>query len=271
MPVNSAAEFAEDAMSSAHDRNEYVETFAKGLDVITALSGMVGSATISEIAAKAGQSRASARRFVLTLVHLGHVAHEGSGFRLLPNAIRIDDRDAEPELLARNALPGMRSLVERHREASSCGTLEDASIRIMAYARSDRLMSIYLEVGDRLSVAYSAQGRVLLSALSDENAMSVLLRDKRIASASAPEAAVRAVLDRVRQARSDGFAVVDEELERGVRSIAVPVLSARSNKVVAAISVCAHSNRMSVTELVEVCLPDLLAVADETTSAVRGT
>ncbi|MFY0735336.1 MULTISPECIES: IclR family transcriptional regulator domain-containing protein [Aurantimonas] len=268
MPVNSAAGTTDEVLGSVHDRNEYVESFAKGLDVLSAMSGMSGPATISEIAAKSGQGRASARRYVLTLVRLGHAEQKDHGYRLLPNAVRFGNQDNEAELLARHALPRMRRLVDRHREASSCGTLEDASIRIMAYARSDRLMSIYLEAGDRLSVAYSAQGRVLLAALSDDAVMKILARDGRILASHDPHAARNLVLDQVRIARKKGFAIVDEELEKGVRSLAVPIISPRTGDAVAAISVCAHSNRMSVSQLTDGCLPDLQAVSEETTISV---
>nr|BAT27144.1 transcriptional regulator, IclR family protein [Aurantimonas coralicida] len=98
--------------------------------------------------------------------------------------------------------------------------------------------------------------------------MKILARDGRILASHDPHAARNLVLDQVRIARKKGFAIVDEELEKGVRSLAVPIISPRTGDAVAAISVCAHSNRMSVSQLTDGCLPDLQAVSEETTISV---
>lgn len=235
-----------EAMTS--HRNEYVETFAKGLDVLKALSAATGPLSVADLARLSGQSRASARRFALTLVRLDYAIQDTSGFSIVPSAAIIPIVDPVTALVLR-ASPLMNAMVARHGETSSLGVLERGEVRIVAYARSDRLVSMYLDVGDRLPALRAAQGRVLLAALENEVLANLL---------DETESDTERLREKIEDVRRLGYALVDEELEVGVRSIAVPLRYGRSPDAIAALSLCAHSNRMSPDQLRDRCLSDLM-------------
>jgi len=238
-------------------RNEFAGSFAKGLVVLEYMAQSGRPATLSDLAASTGQSRASVRRFALTLVHLGLAEHRDGAFSLLAGALRIDGRSRELTLLTQAAEPFMRQLVDRFREASAFGRHDGREIEILAYQRCDRLMSLNLQPGSRLPMATSAQGRVLLAQMSDADV-----------TASVAGAGENGRLgEALEEARELGYAFVDQELEKGVRSIALVVRGPQSKQVIASMSLCAHSNRISAEEMLEDGLPALRAAVEATEAA----
>lgn len=240
-------------------RNEFAGSFAKGLAVLEHMAERGRPSTLAELAIATGQSRASVRRFALTLVHLGMAEQFEGTFKLRPSALKIDAKSRELTLLTEAAEPFMRQLVDRFREASAFGRQAGLGIEILAYQRCDRLMSLNLEPGSQLPLSTSAQGRVLLSYMDES-------RVETLVGAAKVDNHLRTALE---DARKLGFAFVDEELEKGVRSIALGVRGPQSGKVIASMSLCAHSNRISVEELIEDGVPALRAAVKATEVAAQ--
>ncbi len=255
--IQRAAGSAADA--DAPGRNEFAGSFAKGLAVLEHMAERGRPATLTDLSVATGQSRASVRRFALTLVHLGLAEHNDGAFSLRANALRIDARSRELVILTESAEPFMRQLVDRFREASAFGRHDGLGIEILVYQRCDRLMSLNLMPGSRLPLTTSAQGRILLSHMAESQVNSlpgVVEGTDRL----------RTALD---EARKLGYAFVDQELEKGVRSIALGVRGPQSKQVIASMSLCAHSNRISAKEMIEEGVPALRAAVRATEAAAQ--
>ncbi|WP_313137727.1 IclR family transcriptional regulator domain-containing protein [Paracoccus jeotgali] len=242
-------------------RNEFAGSFAKGIDVLRALGRTDQTMTLSDLSYATGQSRASARRFALTLVHLQMAEQSDAGFRLTHGALRVDDAGAEFTALRQAAAIHAKALIERFREASSFGRRDGDEVEIMCYTKADRLMTMRLDVGDRLPLLRSAQGRVLAAALPEPEVEALL-------SSQEDADFLRQHLIRTRDV---GYALLDEEMEEGVRSIALPVVGPRSGRVVAAMSLCAHAQRVPLDVLLSDGLAALRVAANRTTEDAAKT
>lgn len=247
------------------NRNEFVESFAKGLTVLRVFTPTERAMNLSEVASRTGQSRASARRFLLTLVALGYVRQDGDAFSLTRRIVELGHFYLVPHTLGKIAEPLLAGVVEALEETASVAVLSGNHAEIIAYARANRQMSLNLSPGDRLPLFSSAQGRALLAGLSDE-ALERLLDAMDEGDAAAKPGRVllsRAALrEKINDARRQGYVVIDEELEIGVRSIAMPIRNGNGD-VVAAMSTCAHSNRASVAALIEKFRPVLAKTVGE--------
>ena len=209
---------------------------------------------LSEVARATGLTRAAARRFLLTLVELGYMHFDGGRFSLRPRVLELGFAYLSSLTLPEVAEPHMEALVERINESSSLSVLDDTEIVYVARVPTRRIMSITLAVGSRLPAYATSMGRVLLGALSDAELEERLGRvDVRPLTARtvASRDALRTVIDQVRR---QGYALTDQELEQGLRSIAVPIHDA-SGAVVAALNVSVHASRASVAELRSRFLP----------------
>lgn len=239
-------------MSTQQNRNEFVESFAKGLAILQALSSE--SASLAEVARKTGQSRATARRFLLTLSHLGYCSSDQNGYRLTAKVLELGALYQTGAALSEIATPHMRSLVSKLGEASALGTLNGDKVIIVAYARPSRRLLLQLDVGDTLPASRSAQGRILLAQLPHDEAR------RHIDSFSTTTQEKQMLLHSVRMTRELGYAIVDGEIDEGIRSIAIQ-LNSSSQKPNYAITVCAHANRVSAEELLASYLPELRSCA----------
>ena len=209
---------------------------------------------LSEVARATGLTRAAARRFLLTLVELGYMHFDGGRFSLRPRVLELGFAYLSSLTLPEVAEPHMEALVERISESSSLSVLDDTEIVYVARVPTRRIMSITLAVGSRLPAYATSMGRVLLGALSDAELEERLGRvDVRPLTARtvASRDALRTVIDQVRR---QGYALTDQELEQGLRSIAVPIHDA-SGAVVAALNVSVHASRACVAELRSRFLP----------------
>lgn len=224
--------------SSARSRNEYVASFALGLKAIAAFGpGAPLDMTLSEVARRSGLSRASARRFLLTLCELGYVASDGRTFRLLPKILELGYAFLASRTLDQLARPHLQDLVRAYGETCSLSVLSEGSALIVARLMPEgRVLKVSLSVGSRLPLVCSAMGRVLLAGLSDAEY-------RRELDAAAIDAEQRRRLDRIRdRVLTDGYVVVDQEFAPGVRSVAVPVRDVEG-RVAAAVSICADASR----------------------------
>ena len=247
------------ASRDGRDR-EFVQSLERGLAVLLAFSKEHPALTLSEAARLTGLSRAAARRVLLTLEALGYVRTEGRQFRLTPRVLDIGYAYLSSLDLADLAQPEMEALSERTRESCSAAVLDGADVVYVARVPTKRLMGISLGLGSRLPAYATSLGRVLLAELSDEQLDDVLAARPPAAltahTLTEPDA-LRAELGRVRR---QGWALVDQELELGIRSLAAPLRS-RTGCVLAALNVATHASRVSLPTLRRDVLPALLEAA----------
>ena len=240
--------------------SEFVQSLARGLAVIRAFDGTRPELGLSEVSRATGLSRATARRLLLTLVRLGYVRQDGNRFSLRPRVLELGYSYLSALSLPELAQPHMETLVAQVNESSSIAVLDDTEIVYVVRVPTTRIMTITITVGTRLPAYPTSMGRVLLAGLEPDELEQRLSRMHidPLTPTTVPDAsALRAELDRV---RGQGWAAVDQELEQGVRSAAVPIHDA-SGRVSAAMNVSVHASRMTMQELRKQVLPNLLRTA----------
>jgi IclR family transcriptional regulator, pca regulon regulatory protein len=249
----------------------YVKSLERGLAVIACFSADRPKLTLSEVARQVGLSRAAARRSLITLQTLGYVRSEGRDFYLTPRVLTLGYAYLSSLSLADVAQAHLTNLANEVHESCSASVLDDSDIVYVARAATKRIMTISLSVGTRLPAYATSMGRVLLAALRDDRL------DAYLDNATLAPLTERTIVDRdrlrteVERTRTRGWCLVDQELEDGVRSIAVPVHDA-AGRVVAAVNTSAHATRVPLTTLQRSFLPKLrncAAAIDAELRAVR--
>jgi IclR family transcriptional regulator, pca regulon regulatory protein len=238
-------------------------SLARGLRVIETFEGHREGRTVADVSRHTGLSRAAARRSLMTLERLGYAQSNGSSYRLAPRTLRLGFSYLSSTSLPALAQPILERITETVHESSSLSVLEGDEIVYIARSASKRVMSVGLSVGSRLPAWCTSMGRVLLAAMPDETLAGSLdrielrpLTPKTVTE----KKALRRILLRV---RTDGFAVADEELELGLRSIAVPVRT-RNGRVVAAMNIGVHASRIPAGEMI----PRFLSILQESATAL---
>jgi len=229
---------------------------AKGLAVLEAFSRATPKLTISDAARRTELNRAVARRCLLTLVDLGYLTHDGKYFSPTPRMLRLADTYVEASALPQLAQPHLAAARETLQESVSLAVLQDGESLFVARSEVMRIINTGVRTGATLPAYASATGHVLLAGLTPAELESYLDRCTPRARTSKTPTTRTEILERVERARSDGVAVTDEELEIGLRSLAVPVRDSRG-KTVAAMSVSAMAGRVSVERLRQEFLPVL--------------
>jgi IclR family pca regulon transcriptional regulator len=245
---------SEDTRSS--DDKEYVAGLEKGLSVIEAFGIMNRPLTLSEAAEITGHSRASARRSLLTLQRLGYVESDGKLFRLAPRVLRLGYAYVTSTTTSKIVQPILESISERTHESSSVAVLDGTDVVFLARAATRRSLTNGLGLGSRLPAYCAATGRILLAALPPEDAHERLQRTKRLPLTPHTCTEMPALLSLLEDARRQGYAVSDEELELGVRSIAIP-LRDNHGRTIAAMSIVASVHRYTLDAMLERLLPQL--------------
>jgi IclR family transcriptional regulator, pca regulon regulatory protein len=235
---------------------EYVMGLEKGLSVIEAFALLKGPATLSQLAEVTGHSKASVRRCLLTLLKLGHVAQDGRSFRLAARALRLGHAFVASDPLTKVAQPILEVTSERTRESASIAVLDSQDVVFVARSTHRRSLSFGLSVGARLPAWCSATGRVLLAGEPRERVEFILNRMSRPALTPHTRTSMAEILREIDAAQAQGWAICDEELEIGLRSIAVPVRTG-AGALVAALSLSVKSTRMTREQLVDMLLPEL--------------
>jgi IclR family transcriptional regulator, pca regulon regulatory protein len=249
-----------DKTASGPDDKEYMATLAKGLAVLGLFGRQRPAMTLSEAALAANVSRATARRILRTLAELGYVEQRGRQFSLSPNILQLGFAYLATQNWIERAVPLMKDLSERLHESCSAAILQGTEIVYVARVPTRRIMSVAVAVGGRLPAFHSSMGRVQLGFL-DPSEIWRRLKSVRIEPLTPSTITdLQALFDRIRDDHEQGFSIVDEELERGLRSIAVPVVD-RQNQVVAGLNLSTHSTRTTRNEMRDKFLPELRAVA----------
>ena len=245
---------------------DFMLSLARGLRVIESFENHREGRSIAEIGRSTGLSRAAIRRILLTLELLGYVERSRQVFRLRTQVLRLGFSFLSSSSVVEAARPILEHISERLHESSSMSMLDGGEIVYVARSAASRILAAGLSVGSRLPAYCTSMGRVLLAALPDDKLEAYLRNLKPVVYTPKTTARIPQLRRAILQVRKDGYAVVDEELEAGLRSIAVPV-STRSNQVVAAINVGTHVSRVDRTTLLSRCLPALLEGAE----ALRNT
>ena len=244
-------------MSDEQPREPYfVQSLERGLSVITAFGPDSPELTLSDVARSTGLTRAAARRFLLTLVDLGYMRFDGKLFRLAPKVLGLGYAYLSSLSLPGVAEPHLETLVAETHESSSLSVLDGHDIVYVARVPTSRIMTVAINVGTRFPAYATSMGRVLLAGLDDE-ALEEHLESLRLEPLTEHTvASVDAVRTAVLEARAQGYALVDQELEPGLRSLAVPVRG-RQGRVVAAVNVSTHAGRISKDKVRRDFLPAL--------------
>jgi IclR family pca regulon transcriptional regulator len=233
----------------------------KGLAVIEAFGPDRPRMTVADAARASDTTRAAARRCLLTLEQLGYLTHDGRYFAPTPRMLRLGAAFLDASALPRLAQPYLESARDELTEAVSLTVLEGDWSVFIARAETQRIVSTGVRLGARLPAHASATGRILLAALPDERVGAVLARARLQATTPRTVVDVARLRALVVQARSTGVTYTDEELELGMRSMAVPVRDGRG-RTVAAMSVSAFTARVSLEQLRDRFLPVLRGHAE---------
>ena len=240
---------------------EFMTTLAKGLAVLGSFGEQRPTMTLSQAAATSHLSRATARRVLLTLAALGYVSQKGRDFSLAPRILELGFAYLSTQSWIDRAEPLMKELSHDVQESCSAAILQGAEIVYVARMPAPhRIMSTTIAIGTRLPAFHTSLGRVQLGFLPDAEIEDRLRRSP--ASPVTPRAITlsEALLARIKADREQGYSIVDEELEKGLRSVAVPIVT-RGGLNVGAINLSAHSSRSTRNDLRDRFLPKLDAIA----------
>lgn len=247
-------------------RVDFVQSLERGLAVIRSFDAEHPQLTLSEVAARTGLTRATARRLLLTLGELGYVSADGRRFSLTPRVLDIGYAYLSSLNVQQIAQPYLEALSERVHESVSVTVLDGADIVYVARVPTKRIMAISLGLGSRLPAYCTSMGRVLLAELAPDDLGDALPdRLERHTENTVTSAADLAVV--LKQVRAQGWALVDQELEMGLRSVAAPLRDS-SGRAVAAMNISTQVARTPVEQLHHDLVPELVATAAHISEAL---
>lgn len=233
---------------------EFIQSLERGLAIIRSFGPRAAEQTVSEVAAKTGLTRATARRFLITLVELGYIESDGRSFRLTPRVLELGYSFLSGLRFADVALPHVERLVAEVDEGSEASVLDGEEIVYVLRVPSTTIMTLAINVGARMPAHATSMGRVLLASLPDAE-LDTYLETAALKSYLPRTITDATVLRReLMQVRADGYAIVDQELEEGLVAVAAPVHD-RTGRAIGAINLSTHVARRTVdsvrAELVE--------------------
>jgi IclR family pca regulon transcriptional regulator len=246
------------ARRSTQHNPDFIAGLGKGLGVIECFDDEHAQLTIAAVAARTGLSRAAARRCLLTLQQLGYVDSDSTQFRLTPRVLRLGYAYIASSELPQIIQPHLERLSAQIHESCSTSILDGAEILYVARAATKRIMSVSLGVGTRLPAYCTSMGRVLLAALDPEEAARRIAASRRTAFTPHTRTRKEDLVDILRDVRTKGYCIVDQELEIGLTSMAVPVFNT-AGQTVAALNVGTQSARVTAKDMPARFLPALLA------------
>ena len=259
------------ALSSEMEPADFVASLARGLAVIRAFGHDAHEMTLTEVARRTGLTRATARRFLHTLTRLGYAATaDGKHFRLTAKVLDLGYAYLSSMDLIEAAQPFMEQVTATTQESCSVAVLDGHEVVYIARVPTKRIMRVTLSIGTRLPAHATSLGRVLLAELSPSEL------DAYFAAGPLERFTDRTVTDpaelrrRLDEVRRQGHALIDQELEEGLRSISVPLRCRRATRALAALNVSSHASRVSNQDLVRNFLPALKQAAAGIASALPG-
>ena len=249
--------------------DSYVQSFARGLEVIRSFSAEAPEQTLSEVAARSGLTRAGARRILLTLQTLGYVHSDGKLFRLTPRILDLGFAYLSSMPIWNLAEPVMEALATRTGESCSAAVLDAQEIVYVIRVHTHKILSLNLGVGSRLPAYCTSMGRLLLAGLPDAEIEARLHASERKARTRHTLTDIEALLREIRRAREQGWCLVDQELEEGLISVAAPVYG-KSGEVVAALNISGQANRTDPAQMQRDLLPALREAAQTISQLLRA-
>jgi IclR family transcriptional regulator, pca regulon regulatory protein len=245
------------APSSPPPGDSYVQSFARGLEVIRSFSAESPQQTLTEVAERSGLSRAGARRILLTLQTLGYVESDGKRFRLTARILDLGFAYLSSMPIWNLAEPVMEELVAQVKESCSAAVLDGTDIVYVLRVPTHKIMRNTLGVGSRLPAYCTSLGRVLLANLPLDAQVQRLQASDRKPLTRYTLTDLDAVLAHIQQVRQQGWCLVDQELEEGLISLAAPITN-RAGRTIAAINISGQANRTNAQEAQDRLLPALL-------------
>ena len=235
---------------------DFVQSLDRGLSIFKAFDATHSQLTLSEVAEATGFTRATARRFLMTLEELNYIGRSGRHFYLKPRVLELGYAYLSSFSLISIAQGHLEQLADQVRESASATVLEGTNVIYVCRAAAKRIMTINLAVGTQLPAYATSMGRVLLASMSGADLDKYFERaeiEKLTSKTVTNERELRAIIKKVKE---QGYSIVSEELEDGVQSVSMPIHS-KDGRVLAAANVSAHSSRVSQEDLRAKLLPKL--------------
>jgi IclR family pca regulon transcriptional regulator len=241
---------------------DFIEALARGLEVIAAFRPGQPVMALTEVTAATGLARPTVRRILLTLTELGYVRAEGRGFALTPKVLELGVAYVRSMGLWDIARPHMERLVQRTNESCSIAQLDGPDIVYVARVAVPKIVGLTVQIGTKFPALPTSLGKVLLAALPADELAEVLAQPTRsgLTPRWQPDPPERDA--ELREVRARGWALTDEQLALGIRSVAAPLRDGEGH-VVAALNVNCHAAETTVTQLVDHHLPLLLQAAGD--------
>jgi IclR family transcriptional regulator, pca regulon regulatory protein len=249
---------------------DFVKSLERGLAVICAFDREHAELTLTEVAAATGVTRATARRFLLTLARLGYVRSDGRFFSLTPRVMELGYAYLSSLSLPEVAEPHLEALAAEVNESSSVSVLDGSDVVYIARVPVSRIMTVAISVGTRFPAYATSMGRVLLAGLPDAELESYLDGVQVLRLTPRTVASVAALRTELAKVRAQGFALVDQELEEGLRAVAAPIRD-RAGRVVAAMNISTHASRTSLESARRNLVPPLVAAAARVSADLPAT
>ncbi|PNU06627.1 IclR family transcriptional regulator [Novosphingobium guangzhouense] len=238
---------------------EFMTSLARGLAVLRCFADGERPMTIAQAARLTGLSRPAVKRCLHTLVRLGYAVQDGTLYALRPKVLALGFAYLSSSSLAMRAQPLLDQLRDDLHESCSLGVIEEDEVYYVARAEVSRIMSIALRVGSRLPLYCTSMGRVILAGLDRPSQQAYLRRTELTARTDRTVTEPSALLEILDHVAQEGYAIMDQELERGLRSVAVPVIV--DGRVIAAVNIGTQADRVTMADLHSRYLPALRRVA----------
>jgi IclR family pca regulon transcriptional regulator len=248
---------------------DYVNSLARGLEVIRVFTRHTPRMTLSEVAQATDMTRASARRFLLTLVREGYIDTDGKHFHLRPKILELGFSALSSMDIVDVAQPIMNGLSERLQEACFAAVLDGDAVIYIARATPNRLVNVSINIGNRVPAYCVSTGRILLASLPDEK-LHQYIREAKLTKITPNTITSKVKLrNLIEEARLQGWSSADQELEIGLRSLSVPVRD-RFGHITAALNVCCPSARVTPEDMKTRVLSELMEASSRITRALRA-
>ncbi|MGQ4618893.1 IclR family transcriptional regulator domain-containing protein [Nocardia sp. R7R-8] len=240
--------------------SDFVQSLGRGLAVIRAFDAEHPQRTLSDVARATGLTRATARRFLLTLAELGYMRTDGATFALTPRVLELGYAYLSSLTLPEIAGPHLEALSATVHESSSVSILDGDDVVYVARVAVSRIMTVTISIGTRFPAYATSMGRVLLAGLDDSAFDEYLRRASFTDLTGRTIVTADALREHIAATRAQGYCIVDQELEVGLRSLAAPV-HAPDGSVIAAVNLSTPAARYSLDDLTEKLIPPLRKAA----------
>ncbi len=260
---------SEDRVPNGMNPRDYVSSLARGLEVLRAFNRTGRKMTLSQVASETGNTRAGARRILLTLVHEGYAVADGKLFDLTPQVLELGHSVLSSKGVWEIAKPFIDHLSEDTRESVSAAVLDGFDVVYVSGAQYHRVISVGISVGARFPAHCTANGRVLLAAQPEEKWPEILRKIELIKMTDKTVSDPKEFRRVLEETRDRGWSFVDQELEIGLMSVSVPVKTS-AGVLVGAINVAVPTLRMSPEEMISEILPKLQSTVTNISNALKG-